>query len=431
MNRMPPRTIRNKLFTDAVIYGVSGSFVALIPLLLLPFMARILTQDEYGFALFFSAMVALLLPIVGFGSANALSVRYFQLEAHSFSSYLSSSLFVLFGSIIFLVMGMIVFSPIISNLLSIPFRWAFVAILTASFWGISQTCGTLLIAKRSPYKHLTINATIGLVTIIVALTLIGYFGLSWHGFALALFGAHLIACLVSLYILSTESELGEIKKESCIDSLKFGVPIMVHSIAMSMISYFDRIVISNYLDLGQLAKYGVAFQVGILLSFVAQAFNKAFVPWLYLNLKQGTESSKIKVVRGTYIFFIAIILVTLIYCFILDFLIIQLAGEKYYGIGNIAKIIAIGGAFNAAYLMVVGYVFYAGKTVTLSLVTIFVSLLFIGLTYFMVPRFGLEGAAISFAAANFLLFVSVWVLAVRSLSMPWLAGEIFMLNNRG
>jgi O-antigen/teichoic acid export membrane protein len=418
------------LFTNTFIYGASGSFVALIPLFLLPFMARALTQDEYGLVLFFIAVVALLLPVVGFGSSNALSVRYFQLEVRSFSSYLSSCLFVLFVSIVFLIVAITAFSPIISIFSSIPFIWAFVAVLTASFWGVSNACSTLLIAKQSPYKYLFIKATIGLVTIIISLILIGYFDLSWHGFALSLFGAHLIACLISLYILSTESKFGEIKKESCIDSLKFGVPIMVHSISITTISYFDRIVISNYLDLSELAKYGVAFQIGIILSFVAQSFNKAFTPWLYSNLKKDTTNSKIKVVQGTYVVFIIIILTTFIYCIIIDFIIIKLAGEEYYGIENISKIIAIGGAFNAGYLMIIGYVFYAGKTMILGVTTVSVSCFFIILTYFMVPRFGIEGAAISFAVANFLLFISVWILASTCFSMPWFSKEVFRLSEK-
>ena len=82
--------MKTRLFTDAVIYGISGSFVAVIPLLLLPYMTRVLTQSEYGLALFFSAIVTMLVPLIGFGSINAISVRYFQLEPKPFASYLWS-----------------------------------------------------------------------------------------------------------------------------------------------------------------------------------------------------------------------------------------------------------------------------------------------------------------------------------------------------
>ena len=94
-------------------------------------------------------------------------------------------------------------------------------------------------------------------------------------------------------------------------------------------------------------------------------------------------------------------------------------------ITNIAIIIAIGAAFNAAYLMVVNYIFYAGKTIHLSIVSISVAIFFVALSTFMVPRFGIEGAALSYTFANFLLFISIWYLAASSFSMPWFSRKVF------
>tara|TARA_B100001175_G_scaffold310371_1_gene313308 strand:- start:580 stop:1488 length:909 start_codon:yes stop_codon:yes gene_type:complete len=299
------------------------------------------------------------------------------------------------------------------------------AFLIAGFWGLSQACGILLIAKRSPIKHLGINSAIGLITIIITMIAIGYWGLSWQGFAIGLFVAHLFAALISFYILGTETRFSKVKKEDCIDSLRFGVPIMVHSISMSLISYFDRLIISNNLDIEQLARYGVAFQLGVVISFIAQAFNKAFVPWLYENLREDSETAKLKIVRGTYLIFLGIFLLTITYSFLLKNLIILIAGEQYADTNSIAIVIALGGGFNAAYLMVVNYIFYAGKTFQLGLLSVSVAIFFIALSLFMVPRFGLQGASISFATANFLLFVSVWFLASRSFSMPWLSRKLF------
>ncbi len=419
------KKINNKLFSDSVIYGLSGTFVAVIPLFLLPFMTRSLSQSEYGLALFFSSIITIVLPIIGFGSINAISVRYFQLEKKVFSSYLWSCICVLFLSIFTILLIFLLIMPFAKDISIIPFKWIFIGVLTASFWGISQACGILLIAKKSPHKYFFINATIGIITVTLTILLIKYFGFSWQGFGLALFLGHFTAALLSLYILNNENKITVIKKDYCKDSLSFGIPVMIHSIAMSLISYFDRIIISNYLDIEELARYGVAFQLAIILSFIAQAFNKAFVPWLYENLKKDDESSKYKIVRGTYLIFIIISLSTIFFSFSLEFLILQIAGQQYLDITNIAIIIAIGAAFNAAYLMVVNYIFYAGKTIHLSIVSISVAIFFVALSSFMVPRFGIEGAALSYTFANFLLFISIWYLAASSFSMPWFSRKVF------
>jgi len=408
-----------KILLNAVIYGVSGSFVALIPLVLLPFMTRTLSQTDYGIGVFFSAMITMVLPIIGFGAFNAISVRYFQLRKTQFNNYLWSGLTVLIISIVVvLIFGVIIFLYA-SDVSIISLSWVFVGLITASFWAISQACGTLLIAKKMPNKYLLINLTIGSITILFTMISISFFDFTWKGFALGLFFGHFVAALLSIYILLLSNPLAKPDPEYCIDSLKFGAPIMLHSIAMSLIGYFDRLIISKSLGLEELARYAVAFQLAIILSFVAQAFNKAFVPWLYENLRDGSIDAKNKIVRGTYLVFFGIVLSTIIFCFILKFLILFIAGAQYLDTYPIAVIIAIGGGFNAAYLMVVNYIFYVGKTFTLGLVSISIASIFILMSLYLVPSYGLYGAAISFLISNGLLFISIWYVAAKSYSMPW------------
>ena len=419
-----------KILSNAVIYGVSGSFVALVPLVLLPFMTRTLSQADYGIAVFFSAMLTMVLPIIGFGAINAISVRYFQLKKTHFNTYLWSGFTVLLVSVvIILTLGFILFSYAL-DVSIIPLSWVLLGLMTASFWAVSQACGTLLIAKKMPNKYLSINLTIGSITILFTMVSISFFDFTWKGFALGLFFGHFVAALLSIYILLLSNPLAKPATEYCIDSLKFGAPIMLHSIAMSLISYFDRLIISNSLGVEELARYAVAFQLAIILSFVAQAFNKAFVPWLYENLRNGSEDAQIKIVRGTYLVFFGIVVSTVIFCFILKFLILFIAGAQYLDTYPLAIIIAIGGAFNAAYLMVVNYIFYAGKTVTLSLVSVTVASIFICTSLYLVPRYGLQGAATAFLISNALLFISIWYVAAKSYSMPWFSRKVFLRINR-
>ena len=417
-----------RLLSNVIIYGLSGSFVALVPLLLLPFMTRTLSEADYGSAIFFSAILTMVLPIIGFGASNALGVRYFQLKEHHFGSYLWSGITVVFISIAILsVLGFALRSHI-TEFSIISFHWVALSFLTASCWAVSQACGTLLIAKSMPNQHLLVNVTIGLITVGFTIISISFFNFSWQGFAWGLFFGHFFAALLSLSILLFSNPLVRIKNKYCIDSLKFGAPIMLHSIAMSLISYFDRFIITNSLGVEELARYAVAFQLAILLNFVAQAFNKAFVPWLYRNLESGSEDAKVKIVRGTYLIFIGIFLATMVFCFILKFLILFIAGAQYLDTYSVAIVIAIGGGFNAAYLMVVNYIFYAGKTVTLAFVSVIVSSIFISTSFFLVPRYGLDGAASAFLIANALLFISTWYVATKSYSMPWFSKRIVNLR---
>ena len=417
--------LKNKLFTNSLIYGFSGTLVAIIPFFLLPFLTRNLSQADYGLSLYFSSLITISLPIISFGSINAISVRFFQLKAKEFASYLWSCVAVLILSVILIHMILFIFKSLISQLIIIDFSWLIIGTLTASLWGFSQACGILLIAKSNPKKYFIINACIGFFTISLTVILISFYGFSWKGFGIALFVAHLIAAVISLIILISDTKISSINKNYCFDSLRFGMPVMVHSFAISLITYFDRIIISKYLTIEDLAVYGVAFQIGILISFVAQAFNKAFVPWLYEKLKTKSELNNFLIVRGTYLIFIGIGIFTFIFTLILELIIRLYAGEIYIGATNIAILISIGAAFNAAYLMVVNYMFYAGKTFFLSLISISVAIGFIALSLILVPSFGIIGAASSFLLANLFLFIAVWIASAKFIRMPWTSKQVF------
>ena len=126
----------------------------------------------------------------------------------------------------------------------------------------------------------------------MTIILIVFYDFSWKGFAIALFFAHFFASVFSIVKFINDQKFSKIQPDFLKDSLKFGVPVMFHSLSMSLISFFDRFIISNYLGLDFLGKYSVAFQLGIILSFIAQAFNKAFVPWLYEKLRDESRNSK-------------------------------------------------------------------------------------------------------------------------------------------
>jgi Na+-driven multidrug efflux pump len=76
------------------------------------------------------------------------------------------------------------------------------------------------------------------------------------------------------------------------------------------------------------------------------------------------------------------------------------------------------------YLMVTNYVFYAGKTAQLAIVTLISGLFNVGVSYLLIRAHGVIGAAQAFAAAQALLFVLTWFVAQRARPMPWLRAVV-------
>ena len=120
--------MKPNLISNTLIYGLSGTLVALIPFVLLPFMTRALSQGDFGTALFFSALTTIALPFIGLGASNAISVRFFQLDTNKLSNYIWSCIFLNFVSTFFLIFIFYFSHTLFSDLLIIDSSWIYLSI---------------------------------------------------------------------------------------------------------------------------------------------------------------------------------------------------------------------------------------------------------------------------------------------------------------
>ncbi|MEP3961499.1 polysaccharide biosynthesis C-terminal domain-containing protein, partial [Marinobacter sp.] len=209
------------------------------------------------------------------------------------------------------------------------------------------------------------------------------------------------------------------RSEDIRGALRFGVPLIPHVGGAFLLTMADRLVINRELGLESAGIYMVAVQLAMGLSIALEAVNKAYVPWLYERLKRDDPVQKRNIVLGSYAYF-GLLLGLAALSFVLGPLVLELlAGERYARAGDVIGWLVLGQAFRGMYLTVTAYIFYRRKTERLSLITIASGGVNLLLLLFMVKRFGLEGAAVSFAISALLLFLFTWWLAARTSPMPW------------
>lgn len=98
--------------------------------------------------------------------------------------------------------------------------------------------------------------------------------------------------------------------------------------------------------------YAVGYQIGMIISMLTTAFNKEWSPYMFKILSNNpTMQDKRRVVKFTYIYFLAILFITFAF------------------------------AFQSMYFMVTNYIFYVKKTYILAYVTFSTALVHIGLLY--------------------------------------------------
>ena len=410
----------SSLVKSAAVYSASNILNAVIPFLLLPVLTRVLTPVDYGVIAMFTSLLGILGAFTGLSVQGAVNVRYVDRDKIDYPRYVGSCIFILLISTITTLGFVLLFQNPLSKFTAIPPFWLMLAVLVSGCIFLTQVrLGIWLMAKK-PFAYGTFQVSqslfnMGLSLFFVLLLHKGYQGRLW-GQSLAVL-AFALAAIVSLRV------EGWVRFKPCLkyiqEGLAFGVPLVPHVIGGFLISLADRFIINKLLGLEAAGIYMVAAQIGMGMLLLSDAFNKAFVPWLYENLVNPSQEMKFKIVRFTWVYFGVALLFAGVMALLSHTIILIIAGAAYAEAAKPLVWLGLGQAFGGMYFMVTNYIFYKRKTMLLSWVTLLGGCVGVLLTWLLVPILGIAGAGVSFAFAMGLRFFMTWYLANKVYPMPW------------
>ena len=414
--------LRAKLFGNAAIYLGANILNAGIPFLLLPILTRVLTPADYGTVAMFGIVLSVLGAFTGLSVHGAIGVRYFQLGKKELAEYVGTCVGILgvSSSVLFLLVA--VFGSWLAGVSGVPSDWLLVAVVLSGFQFLGNIRLSLWQVAGEAKRYGAFQITQSLLNAAISLILILAVGMAWEGrvlgqtVAVTLFGAIALGWLLRDGLLRFPSEWRVHSR----DALKFGVPLIPHVIGGLLIVAADRFIIVRLLDVAQAGIYMVALQVGQALGLITESFNKAYAPWLMKNLSKPTEALRLTIVRGTYLYFVIVLMTATIFGLLAPLFLGFLVGESFRAAGELIIYIALGFAFGGCYFMVTNYIFFESKTKFLAYLTFFTGFVNIPLMLILVEKNGITGAGQAFMVTNALSFVGTWWLAHKLHPMPWL-----------
>lgn len=407
--------------SDAAIYALSNFAVAGVPFLLMPVLTRELTPDAYGIVAMFNVVVSLLAVCVGLNVHGAIIVKFYDRASVHLPDFVTTCLLILAASTVVFCIGVVVFSDVLFKVTSIDVQWLVIAALVAALQFVVQTLLSLLQATKRPMLYGAMRIGQAVADGAFSLALVVVLNLSWHGRLAGITMAWLISGGVAIYLMIRAEWLTKTPSMACAkDALRYGLPLVPHSLGALLLGMADRFLVTNLLDVGSTGVYIVGVQIGMVLGIAADAFNRAFTPWLMETLQDANLAKKIRIVKCTYLYFVAIFLTALLGTAIAPHLMGVLIGSRYEAAGTIVGYMLIGNAFMGMYYMVTNYIFITRRTELLSGLTIVVGSAVTGLTWFLIKEHGIEGAAQAFMIGQAILFMGTWLIANYCYDMPWL-----------
>jgi O-antigen/teichoic acid export membrane protein len=414
-------SMHRALVGSAIIYAATAGLSAGVPLILLPILTRLFSPEEYGKVAIFSVTVQVLSTLTGLSVHGAVGMRYFDREKLDFPRYVASCLMVLLVSTALVLVVVLVAVPWIEEFTKLPGRWLVLAVLLSGSNFVIQTQLSIWQSSKQPLKFGVLRIAQALVDLVLSLLLVVVAGLAWQGRIGGIAIAGLVTAAVSAMTLVRGNWLRfPIKRSYIENALQFGVPLVPHAIGGMLIAMADRFMISNILDVASTGIYMVALQIGLVLNLMNDALNRAYSAMLIEALKIGDPDRDVKIVRATYAYFLALLIFGIALGLFAPSILRFLVGAKFQAAASVVIFITIGQAISGMYYMVATYVFYAGRTANLAVITLASGLLNVAISYWLLKTRGLEGAGQAFLIAQAFLFLGTWWLSNRSRPMPWL-----------
>lgn len=412
--------LNSTLLKSSSIYTLSGIINSAIPFLFLPILTRILTPSEYGIIAMFQISVSIVLPLVGLNLEAAIARKYYDGENSKFSSFVGTS--TLLGTASAIIIGFIFwfYSDSLSNLTQIPKEYIIFIVTLAYLRFLMLVLLAIFQVKLKALSYGLFQIIHSALSLSATLYLLFVVALTWEARIIGqLIAGFIIAIFSSIILLKNDYIKWTVTKKDINYAVSFGVPLIPHAIGSVGLIVIDRFFLTELIGIDATGIFTIAYQLGAIISIITISFNNAFVPWLFNNLNKNDVFLKRKIVKITYIYFIAIIFISISLIILFPLLLNIFIGQKFHSIDQFSYLIILGFAFQGMFFMVTNYLYYVKKTYLQSLISFGIIAIKIPLTYYAITNYGVAGAAWSFFITYTLFFLITWIISSRVFKMPW------------
>ena len=399
----------SKLIKSGIWYTIGTFFVQGISFLTLPIFNRLLNPSENGVITVYSTYVGIFTILIGIGLESAVSRGRFDFK-EDYEKFLSSLLFL--SSITFaiwLVIGM-TFKVPIAKFIGIKPDLV-ILLLAQSFFGfVLSFASTKYSIEYKFKKFLFVSITSTLINVGLSIILINgldtnrYYGrIKGGAYVTIIYGVILYA----IFMIKGKKLIG-LKYWKY--ALPISLPMIFHQLSGIALNSADAIMIEKMVGVAATGIYGFAYKMGLIVSIVWTAANKAWVPWFFQKMKEekyGEISEKTKY----YIMLFSCITFILIY---ISPEISMVIGTKAYSEGiGLVPVIMIGYYFVFLYSLPVNLEFYTKKTKYIAMGTFMAAITNIALNIILIPKFGYMAAGWTTIISYVLLFVYHYAIALK------------------
>ena len=386
------------LLKHSIIYSISNVALKASGVILLPLYTAFFSVEEYG------RLGLLLVTIIVISQSLVLGQSLSLIRYNNTTDDLNKRRTILF-TLTLLILSVVIIFVLATNLILPQISRLFgdvelfQPLLEISIYIIAFiSLNNLFLSKLRADDKSVLFAFSGIVKIIIMIALniylIVYRGFGIEGVLYAQLVGEAIQTIIIIPHILRQIEF-KFEYKILVPTLKFGLPLIFSAMAINLLNGSDRYLLNFLANETVLGLYELGYKVaGVVNMFVIMPFGFTLMPLAYKLYKKENDKVYYKKIK-TYAAFIFVWSGLALSLFSKEIIMIFAADQSYYQ------------AFKVVPLIVLAYVFYGismisslgmhltGNNKFAAYITIFCASLNIGLNFWLIPKFGMMGAALN------------------------------------
>jgi O-antigen/teichoic acid export membrane protein len=400
-----------RLARHSAVYGIGGLVSRILATILLPLYTHYLPPSAYGQVEAITAATAVLAIVLQMGISSAFFRFYFdeKEDAGRLTVVRTSFWFTMTMSTIGLVLG-IVLAPQIAHVLGLGHATTLVRAGAVGLWAQTnyQQLTNLFRAEERSTAFAIASVTNVLLTVVAMVLFVAVFHWGAVGLVVGNFTGTL-AVYLALVVYRSEQIGLELDRDLLRRMQRFGMPLVPSALALWAINFVDREFVIWYKGLQEAGVYSAAVRIASVITFVMIAFRTAWPAFAY-SIEDDREAKR------TYAFVLTYLLafaswVSLALGALAPWWTDLLTAPKYHRAEEGVALLAFAGAVYAGYTVLAIGSGRARRTQLNWVVTGVGAAANVALNFWLIPAYGMVGAAVSTLAAYVVLFLGMTLYA--------------------
>tara|TARA_R110002049_G_scaffold69711_3_gene180526 strand:+ start:7522 stop:8751 length:1230 start_codon:yes stop_codon:yes gene_type:complete len=383
-----------------MLYLFSDVFSKALPFLLLPFLTRIFSTEQYGELTEFTVVYNICFMLGAFSCQTFFRKLFFENNdmGGRYLSLLISPLIITITTVIVLN-AVIYFTTLLS---SITFNLTLFVAVSVFSQIIIRVTMTYFNCSLKATNYMALNVFATLVNLIVTYIFLYLIASSFNGRVMAIIISPIIVFPLAIAIYTVKNKTKWIvRKEYIREHFCFAIPLVPHQIMSWFRISFDRIIISSTFGLSTLGEFSVNSQLAMVIFVLFTSINQGLAPRLLKLYKNENSNMFRSTLKYLLIFIVIFVLIFPVIIMIAPYVI----GEGFEVDYLVISTLSVAYLFNGFYFIFTHYLIQNGHGFVLSKVTIFTGLIHVLIIYLLIPVYGVNSVLIASIVSYFAAFI--------------------------